>query len=92
MRDFLGSLNGKTQCGIRILRRTLAIQLNGVSRSSICAQDVGLGLPSHTQARVTPQDSHGYLEALEGLFGGSGCEGEEVSGRITAFTLGRPLC
>ena len=56
------------------------------------AQDVGLGLPSHTQARVTPQDSHGYLEALEGLFGGSGCEGEEVSGRITAFTLGRPLC
>lgn len=32
------------------------------------AQDVGLGLPSHTQAGVTPQDRHSYLGALlEGL-------------------------
>lgn len=32
------------------------------------AQNVGLGLPSHTQAGVTPQDRHSYLGALlEGL-------------------------
>lgn len=32
---------------------------------------MGLGLPSHAQAGVTPQDSHSYLgPLLEGLFVG----------------------